>query len=99
LGLQRVESYSSEISVDYLIAQNAGNFNFGGMGAALGFKLEDLLRGAGGENVLNNVLNAGSWSGLVQGRLGVPGMVAPYGDDRVDQYLGCEGLSRNRRAS
>jgi hypothetical protein len=69
-------SYSSEISVDYLIAQNAGHFNFGGMGAALGFKLEDLLRGAGGENVLNNVLNAGYWSGLVQGRFGVPGMVA-----------------------
>ena len=62
-------------------------------GAALGFKLEDFLRGAGGENVLNKVLNAGHWSGLVQGRFGVPGMVAPYGDDRVDQYWVLRGYN------
>jgi Bacterial toxin 44 len=71
---------------NYLIAMNAGNFNYGAVGASLGFSLERLLQFAGGLNVAENFRNEEYASQLKQGRYGTPFRVAPYGDFPVDQY-------------
>jgi RHS repeat-associated protein len=71
---------------NFLIAQNAGNFNFGAVGAALGFSLETLLKSAGYVNYATNYSNQTYRKGLQEGRFGRVGTKPPYGDDPIDQY-------------
>jgi hypothetical protein len=77
--------FRNEISMNQLIVTNAGNFNYGFVGASLGFSLSTMQRMAGLVN-LSNLTRAAYRKGLLEGKYGVPLLIAPYGDDASDQY-------------
>ena len=85
-------SYKANGPVDYWIAVNAGNFNYGAVGSALGYSPTELLQMAGvvqfGTEGVRLVLHHDlgyfrDWNAGVYGELF---NLAPYGDDPVDQY-------------
>jgi len=76
---------AKDVSLDKLIATNAGNFNFGAVGAHLGIPLGVLLRTAGLEN-LTNLTRSQFRKDFFAGRQGIPLFTAPYGDFEGDQY-------------
>jgi len=73
-------------NLEKIIAENAGNFNFGAVGAAMGFSLETLLSTGGGVNAMTGVFRSSYREGYSQGIYGRAFITAPYGDDQIDQY-------------
>jgi RHS repeat-associated protein len=79
----RVRNY---LTIDRLLAENAGNFAYGVHGASIGLSLEALLQAAGAVQVISNGTRSQYLKGLATGEYGFPGLIPPYGDDAIDQY-------------
>lgn len=73
-------------SLQRLVGETAGNFNYGAVGASMGLSLDLVLKAAGAYNVWSNLGKNEYRGSLLRMELGVPFMQAPYGDDIVDQY-------------
>lgn len=71
-------------NLDHLLAENAGNFNYGAVGGAMGFSLDTLLKAAGAENWAP--FNAKYMEGYKRGTYGQVMDTPPYADDDLDQY-------------